>query len=158
MTTNTAAETPRKLNMEEKRRLEKVLLSDIDRAIGDYKATRTTVRNEQTERLKDKPPVEVKADFALYLKAVAERDDAQKRIQMLGYDVGTDYPRYEPTLKLNYSRPPEAISQYDDETARVEKALAAMKRTYTLKLFAGGEEAQELFASLSRDLEAIIAA
>ena len=31
-----------------------------------------------------------------------------------------------------------------------------LKRTYTPKLFAGGEQAQQLFATLSRDLESII--
>jgi adenylate cyclase len=45
---------------------------------------------------------------------------------------------------------------YDAETARVEKSLAELKRIYTLKLFAGGEEAKELSASLAKELAVIV--
>jgi hypothetical protein len=38
----------------------------------------------------------------------------------------------------------------------VEKSLADQKRTYTLKLFAGGEKAKELFASLAKELANIV--
>jgi len=43
-------------------------------------------------------------------------------------------------LEIDYSTKPQAIRDYDAETARVEKSLAELKRSYTLKLFAGGEE------------------
>jgi hypothetical protein len=39
----------RQLNMEEKRRLEKVLFADIDQAVLDYKSHRTSTRNEVIE-------------------------------------------------------------------------------------------------------------
>jgi hypothetical protein len=48
------------------------------------------------------------------------------------------------------------IRDFNAQTARTEKALAQLKRTYTLKLFAGGEGAKELFASLAKELVAII--
>jgi hypothetical protein len=51
-------------------------------------------------------------------------------------------------LTVGYSPRPKALTDFDAETARVEKALADIKRSYTLKLFARGEEAKELFASL----------
>ena len=45
---------------------------------------------------------------------------------------------------------------FDTETAADETRLSDMKRSYALKLFAGGEEAQSLFASLTKELRALI--
>jgi hypothetical protein len=48
------------------------------------------------------------------------------------------------------------VSDYDAETERVEKSLAGVQRSYTLKLFAGDGEAKELFSSLAGEFAAII--
>jgi hypothetical protein len=51
---------------------------------------------------------------------------------------------------------PKELLEFDDQTQERISALTRIKRTYTLKLFAGGEEAKELFASLAKELAAIV--
>ena len=70
-----------------------------------------------------------------------------------GFRINEHGGKYE--LRLGYYSNPKAAEDYDVETASVQKALADLKRSYTLKLFARGEEAQELFASLARELAAM---
>ena len=48
-----------------------------------------------------------------------------------------------------------AVREFDALTDKTKGALSDMKRTYSLKLFAGGEETQALFASLSAELKAL---
>jgi hypothetical protein len=50
----------------------------------------------------------------------------------------------------------KAMKQFDAATAKVKSALAELKLTYTLKLFAGGEEAKELFALLAKGPAAVV--
>jgi hypothetical protein len=50
----------------------------------------------------------------------------------------------------------KSLREFDAQSKEVRAGLADLKRNYTLKLFAGGEEAQELFASLARELANII--
>jgi hypothetical protein len=45
---------------------------------------------------------------------------------------------------------------FQDRTATAIALLSELKRSYTLKLFAGGAEAKELFAMLAKELAAIV--
>jgi hypothetical protein len=80
---------------------------------------------------------------------------AEKLLRQL---FGIDIDHY-PTEHLSLREPSKvpALEAHSEQTRKTRAALEDMKRGYTLKLFAGGEEAQELFASLSRELEAIVA-
>jgi hypothetical protein len=62
---------PRRLNMEEKRKLEKLLLSDIDSAVGRYNAEAEGTRRALMEKLVKNPPAEAKKLFERY--ALAKR-------------------------------------------------------------------------------------
>ena len=59
-------------------------------------------------------------------------------------------------FRVSYGQKPKPVREYNEKRRRVQHSLADLKRSYTLKLFAGGEEAKELFASLSRELAAIV--
>ena len=88
---------------------------------------------------------EVKALFTLYANAVKESDRVERELQELGFRATKDYSTGGYSLALHYSTNPKPLSDYDAETERVEKSLAGLKRSYTLKLFAGDGEAKELF-------------
>jgi hypothetical protein len=60
---------PRKLNMEEKRKLEKLLLSDIDSAVARYDAQAQDMRGNLINKLTKNPPADVKKLFDSYVHA-----------------------------------------------------------------------------------------
>jgi hypothetical protein len=154
MTTKDAA-TPRRLNMEEKRKLEKVLFADIEKAIGQYAAKRSVEYDDLERQYLDKPPKDAARLYSDYRSAKEQMQSAEKLLRQL---FGIDIDHY-PTEHLSLREPSKvpALEAHSEQTRKTRAALEDMKRGYTLKLFAGGEEAQELFASLSRELEAIVA-
>jgi hypothetical protein len=64
---------PRKLNMEEKRKLEKLLIDDIDSATSRYDAVTKAEREALIERLERTPPAEAKALYERYKLALKQR-------------------------------------------------------------------------------------
>src|ERR1700733_13165899 len=84
------AEAPesRKLNMEEKRKLEKLLIEDIDSATARYDTIRSEERKALIERLQRAPSAEAKTLFARRNLAVKQREELEEKLDALGYDVG----------------------------------------------------------------------
>jgi hypothetical protein len=154
MTTKDAA-LPRRLNMEEKRKLEKVMFADIESAIARYDSKRSAEYNGLEEQYLEKPPRDAARLYSDYRAAKEQMQSAEKLLRQL---FGINIDHY-PTEHLSLREPNKVptLEAHRAQTSRTKAALNEMKRGYTLKLFAGGEEAQELFASLTRELEAIIA-
>jgi hypothetical protein len=141
--------------MDEKRKLEKILISDIDHSASEYAAKRRQNRSAVESAAITNPPAEVKRPFNVFVRVRQQADRAEKILNALGYAISSYDGKY--SLRLApYGEKPKLVRDYDAETARVEKTLADLKRSYTLKLFAGGEEAKELFASLSSELAVIV--
>jgi hypothetical protein len=59
-TSDSETQEPRKLNMEEKRKLEKILLSDIDSAVARYDAQAQDMRGNLIDRLTKNPPADAR--------------------------------------------------------------------------------------------------
>lgn len=143
------------MNMEEKRKLEKVMFADIEKAIGQYTSKRSAEYDELRRQYLDKPPKDALRLYSDFQAAREQMKSAETLLrQLFGIDIDS-YPKEHLSLR-DASKVP-ALESHGEQTRKVKAALEEMKRGYTLKLFAGGEEAQELFASLARDLEAIIA-
>jgi hypothetical protein len=143
--------------MEEKRKLEKLLLSDIDSALASYNSGREKERESLQTVALAKPPAQAEALLASYVRAKKAMTEASHALEAIGFDVKSDYSNnYGFGLKLHYSTSTKSLREFDSESKKTRSALAELKRTYTLKLFAGGEAAQELFASLSGELATII--
>jgi hypothetical protein len=64
------------------------------------------------------------------------------------------YPQLHVVIE-NAAKVPQ-LAAFDAFSVDGESRLSEMKRSFALKLSAGGEEAPELFASLARDLATII--
>jgi hypothetical protein len=154
MTNHDTPSKGRTLNMEEKRKLEKLLLSDIDAAEARYSADRGIKRQKVTEHaLHDASPA-VRTLYKNHIAAYGELERTEKGLAALGYRF-CGYGA-EKKLDIGYGIVPKEVLAFDDETAKAKSALTNMKRTYILKLFAGGEEAKELFAALATELKQII--
>ena len=148
------ADTKRKLTLEEKRKLEKIIFADIEKAECDYLNARSGERAEVKTKCIKNAPSQVKTLFKKYAEASKVRKQSEKALDKMGYSV-SDYGNT-PELKISHGDYPKELELFDTETNKKEDELSTMKRTYTIKLFAGGEEATELFKTLAQDLARLI--
>ncbi len=146
---------PRKLNMEEKRKLEKLLLADIESAATAYSTERSTQRDDLEKDIEQNPPALVAKLFQEWKRVHQSIEDLERSLEAFGYHVSTGYGSNkggELDINGRYSQQPKPLRDFDDHTRARRDKLAELKRSYTLKLFAGGAEAQELFAALAAEI------
>ena len=146
------AQEPRKLNMEEKRKLEKLLLSDIDTAVARYNEQAEGMRQNLIDKLTKNPPAEVKKLFDGRTLARKQVEQLEAKLDTLGFDID-----YQGSLQVNRNGTKTAqLSAFDKLVTDMRAALQTLKRNYVIKLFADHADTQSLFASLAKDLEKLI--
>jgi hypothetical protein len=146
------AQEPRRLNMEEKRKLEKLLIVDIDSATSRYDAVTREERRALTARLQRTPSVEAKTLYERHQLARKQQEELKKKLKALGYDID-----YYGALEVNVSGTlAKQLAEFDDRANEMRHSLAMLKRNYVIKLFADHADTQSLFASLAKDLQGLI--
>ncbi len=146
------AAEPRKLNMEEKRKLEKLLIADIDSATERYNAVTKEERQALIARLERTPAAEAKALYERYKLARKQQEELEKKLDALGYDIS-----YHGELEVNSSGTlAKPLAEFDDRADEMRHSLATLKRSYVIKLFADHADTQSLFGSLAKDLEGLV--
>lgn len=148
--------TARVLNMEEKRKIEKLIFADIEKAKNDYQNTRGKKRDAIIATLKANPSKEAVNLFNEYTKAKETEKRTENALKKLGFHP---YHGYQDKLHLEvstYGDIPETLKTFDRDEEKKCNKLDALKRNYTLKLYAGGEEAQEIFKELAKELENLL--
>lgn len=114
----------RKLNMEEKRKLEKLLIADIDSSTVRYDAVTETERRALIEKLKRTPPAEAKALYERYKLAGKQQEEAEAKLNALGYNVN-----YNGELGVNTSgTTAKPLAEFDDGADEMRRSLATLKR------------------------------
>ena len=97
-------ENQRRLNMEEKRHLQKLIFRDIDAAANAYQAARNEARRKLQERLVETAPDDVAALAAELKRAQETATRLESELSALGYGFG-GYP--EKKLFINpYNKQP----------------------------------------------------
>lgn len=143
---------PRKLNMEEKRKLEKLLLADIDSAVARYDAEAEDKRGNLLDKLTKAPPADVKKLFDSYLLARKQVGQLESKLDALGFDIA-----YDGALRVNtHGTMTAQLTAFDALARKMRESLQTLKRSYVIKLFADHADTQSLFASLAKDLERLI--
>lgn len=143
---------PRKLNMEEKRKLEKLLIADIDSAVAQYNAVTEEGRHALIEELERTPPAEIRVLFVRYKQALEDREEIENQLNAGGYDVD-----YKGELGVNTSgSKTKQLAEFDDRAEEMRHSLTTLKRNYVIRLFADHADTQSLFGSLAKDLERLI--
>lgn len=138
--------------MEEKRKLERLLISDIEAALARQDASSRSARERLIQRLQAKPPAEVRKLFEKYTLATNTRQDVKKKLAPLGYDIS-----YQDALTVaSYQRRPAELDEFDARAQEKRKALLDLQRSYVIRLFADHADTQGLFASLTKDLERLL--
>jgi hypothetical protein len=140
---------PRKLNMEEKRKLERLLLSDIDAAEKAFVSVLNGQRNDLVERLTQNPAADVRAAHDKYKLTYDQHKAAERALYALGYRV--DYSdRLAASSSGTLAKP---LVDFDEKISATRQSLTALKRRYIMRLFADNADTQSLFDSLARDLK-----
>jgi hypothetical protein len=143
---------PRKLNMEEKRKLEKLLLADIDSAVVRYDEQAQDMRKKLIDKLTKNPPADVKKVFDSFALAKKQVEQLEAKLDALGFD--TDYYG---ALRVNTDGTrTEQLKAFDELAKEMRASLQTLKRNYVIKLFADHADTQSLFESLANDLKRLI--
>jgi hypothetical protein len=151
-----AQDKSRTLNMEEKRKVEKILLADIDGAVASLASKSWAEHKRITEKLEANPPAAVRALFKLHEKARKEQKETNDKIEALGWDIRHPYNEEARVVVATSGTKPQELADHITDSEAKKDALVALKRTYTLKLFAGDGEASELIQALAKELAKII--
>jgi hypothetical protein len=153
------ASTAKVLNMEEKKKFEKIIHADIDRAVAEYR----TMRSEKSSKMCEDHANDKRAQALLkeYNATLGVLEDLRKEFDKLYLEVKGDESgsvRVEVKTYGYYGQSGKwpVAEKFFAETEKQTQAIQELKRTYTLKLFAGGEEVENLFADLQNTLKSII--
>lgn len=137
------------LNMEEKKTFEKIIHADIARAVQVMKSKRA----EELEKLEKEYANSTKAQnlFTMYQHAEKALEIVKKEMREAFLDTHTAYSSKKVTLRVDTDWPKG--DAFRDGIRDTANKMEDMKRTYTLKLFAGGEEIERLFTELAKTLK-----
>lgn len=148
-------EKPRPLNMQEKRKLETLLIEDINRADRAISNKTSDARRELVEKLNAKPPADARALFDLHVRALKQADEAESKLTAIGWRV-SGYGEKELAVSERDVRP-AALQSFDEKVSATRNAIDEMRRSYVRKLFAGGSEGQDLLGALTKELAKLTA-
>ena len=109
-----ALPTGRRLNMEEKRKLEKLLLADIDMAAAKFSAQRAKTRSSAEAAAIKNAPREAKRLIEHIRRSDKARQTAVNALEQLGYATDRYGRKYE--LAIHYGTKPKALRDFDQET------------------------------------------
>jgi ribosomal protein L29 len=78
-------------------------------------------------------------------------EQLKKKLRELGYDVS-----YGDLRVASYDAKPKQVTEFDAQSDEKKRALATLKRSYVIRLFADHADTQSLFGSLAKDLERLV--
>lgn len=149
----------RTLNLEEKRRIEKLLLADIEKRIEEYQKERETGKEELIKKLEDNIPQQIQKVFAEYKKAKKESQEKDKYIEKMGYHIRNWDDEEKVRVNTYSDEMPAELKKFNTETEQTKMTLEKLKREFTLKLYAEDvAEVQNLFGELEKKLDTTIKA
>ena len=142
------------MNMEEKRKIDKLIVADIDTAIMCYEAKRAQEKTALEKKLLATPAIEAAVEMLKDAKRMEKQ--AAQRLTALGLKEG-GYREEEEVEFDDYAeaRQNAQIKAFERKTEAGKERIIGLKKSFALKLFAGNEEAQKLFELLAQELAKI---
>jgi|6_EtaG_2_1085325.scaffolds.fasta_scaffold00110_16 hypothetical protein len=142
----------------ERNLLEQIISTDIT-------ATKQTIRSNHAKKTKE---IESRIEYELktaprtqiYVKAWEKANEnskkAKKALAKIGLQIDFAFNSEKTKLYPIHPLNNKEIKRITKHTIKTLAQLDDLKRTYTLKLFAGGAEATEIFKTLAKDLAKIV--
>lgn len=141
------------LSFVERRKLEKLLIEDIETASREYEAAVNRERRSLIEQLETKPPKEVQAIFKRYQDCREALEKVERELSAQGWK--SSYGNTGLALHT-YGTLTKELAEFDANVNAKKATLASLRRTYTLRLFGRGVEAQDLFADLAKEVSKLV--
>jgi hypothetical protein len=138
--------------MEEKRKLEKLLIADIDSALARYDDATKEKRSALIDKLARTPPTDVRKLYESRMRAEKEKRHAEAKLKEFGYDIH----HYGKLAVRTCGSTVKQLAEFDERADEMRHSLATLKRNYVIKLFADHADTQSLFGSLAKDLQRLI--
>ena len=138
--------------MEEKRKIEKIIFNDLDKAKTTFRQTADKKIIEMQEAI-EKGSVAQKLlnEFIVINK---KYEEIEEKIKKNGFKI--DKYSSKPKIKLSYDFKDPKINNLREKIDENYQKLEDLKRSYTLRLFAGDIETKRLFEVLQEEINRII--
>ena len=140
-----------KMNMDEKHKIDKLVVSDINAALENYEAKRVVERVAFEKKLFASP--EIKAAVDAYKVAKQKEEQAEKTLNAMGLRV--DYNGKVEFMLYGESEDGIArreLAAFEKATQEGKKRIEGLKKLFAIKLFADNAEAQAVFEALEKEL------
>lgn len=136
-----------KMNMEEKKKLEKLAIEDINRAVNVLQGQKQKAIGE----FQDKPSKENVALIDKYNNLTKEAEKIKKILEDRGYSV------YSGKLSLNtYSNANKELEAIRNKFDKKIEAVNGMRRDIIIGLYTNGVEARDFLQKLANDIAKIL--
>lgn len=143
------------MNLQEKKKLDKIIIEDIDRGIDKFNSRRNAERSKLEKKLLTTGEV---GKMAIKFRTLyTELKTIENRLEKLGFDVSS----YSGTVSVSNSsygssEKPAEIREFNKETHEKRERIEALKKQFALRLYADNEEAKALFASLEAQIAKLV--
>lgn len=137
-----------KINLQEKRRIENLIFSEVDYAISTYDDRRKEEYTRLKEKLIENPPEMVLKAREAALKAEEEIDKAGYEIERYG-DRSLD-------IRENGQYQHKDLVKFNDETDAKRRLLEQLKKKHIIMIYADDDEVKTLFDKVGEDIQKVL--
>lgn len=152
------------MNTTEKRKIDDVMVKQISKAVEDYRGDRKTQFANIVHKLEKNPPKAV-ITLEKEMLALRKRKDAiEEEMKGLGFKMGDydDHAEIDITRSYRYRESDtkeyfaKELIEHNIETENKVKSLEALGQTYTLKIYASGEEVLNILTSFQEEIAKLL--
>jgi hypothetical protein len=150
-------EKPRTLTKDDKRRIEKLIFQEIDKAQNEMDDIHQRAKEALIAKLNANIPKDIQEMFEAKKAAEAKSKKLEKAIEERGYRIANAYGEKAHVEVYHYGEgiAPE-LDAFGKESDAKKLRIEALRKEYTLKLFGGESKALEIFEELEKELKELV--
>jgi len=145
-----------KLNLQEKRRVEDLVFSEIDTAIREYSSSRHTEYDKLRSKILKNPPAEVKKLREDILKLESQVEQKEQELLKNGFEL-TRYGERDLTLREHGEYHNQALSAFNEKTDETKRKIEQLKKRCVVMVYADSDEVKGLFDKVSEEITKLVA-
>jgi hypothetical protein len=141
------------LNLQEKRRIEKLVFDEIDQAVRKLTSNRSDSEDELKERLKKNPPAAVKKLREEVISLEKQLEEKNTTLHKEGFELN-----YENNLTIRHygEYVNKDILDFREESEKRRRALEDMRKEFIVKIYADSDEVKDIFGVVSERIQKVI--
>lgn len=147
--------TSHKLNVQEKRKIETLIIDDIEQSERRYSEARNKGLSALSRTLIDNPPADVAKTFKQWQETQATLDLLERKVEKAGFSIQTWGNK--PKLDTRHSDDCPPLRAYAKETSAGKMRFQKLKKDYMFALY-GTQDIAELYKRLQTELTELVQA